>query len=36
VTQAIEAYEQALAIDPKNGTAKRRTEALKRRVATPA
>lgn len=32
-TKAIEAYETALILDPKNDTAKRRAEALKKRVA---
>ena len=30
--QALEAYEQALALDPKNATAKRRAESLRKRL----
>jgi len=33
ITQALEAYEKASSIDPKNGTAKRRSESLRKRVA---
>lgn len=32
VAPALEAYEQALAIDPKNDTAKRRAESLRKRL----
>jgi tetratricopeptide (TPR) repeat protein len=32
ITQALEVYESALAIDAKNGTAKRRAESLRKRL----
>jgi tetratricopeptide (TPR) repeat protein len=32
ITQALETYDAALAIDPKNGTAKRRAESLRKRL----
>ena len=35
VAQALDAYEKVLELDPKNGTAKRRAESLRKRV-TPA
>lgn len=35
-SQALEAYEQSLAADPKNATAKRRSESLRKRLAAPA
>ena len=33
-TQALQAYEQVLESEPKNNTAKRRAESLRKRVAT--
>lgn len=33
IAQAVEAYEEVLKHEPKNGTAKRRSEALKKRLA---
>jgi tetratricopeptide (TPR) repeat protein len=36
IAQAVEAYEAALKSDPKNAIAKRRSEALKKRIASPA
>jgi tetratricopeptide (TPR) repeat protein len=36
IAQAVEAYEAALESDPKNAIAKRRAEALKKRIASPA
>jgi len=36
IAQAVEAYEAALENDPKNAIAKRRSEALKKRIASPA
>ncbi|NJL35969.1 MAG: tetratricopeptide repeat protein [Leptolyngbyaceae cyanobacterium SM1_4_3] len=36
IAQAVEAYEAALKSDPKNAIAKRRAEALKKRIASPA
>lgn len=33
ITQALEMYEQASAVDPKNGIAKRRAESLRKRIA---
>lgn len=36
MNQALEAYEQSLAADPKNATAKRRSESLRKRLAAPA
>jgi tetratricopeptide (TPR) repeat protein len=35
ITQALEAYEKAFSLDPKNSTAKRRSESLRKRVAPP-
>lgn len=32
ITQALEAYDSVLAVDPKNGTAKRRAESLRKRL----
>jgi tetratricopeptide (TPR) repeat protein len=36
IAQAVESYEAALESDPKNAIAKRRAEALKKRIASPA
>lgn len=33
ITQALEMYEKAFAVNPKNGTAKRRAESLRKRIA---
>ena len=33
ITQALEMYEKASAVNPKNGTAKRRAESLRKRIA---
>lgn len=33
ITQALDVYEQATAADPKNSTAKRRAESLRKRIA---
>jgi Tfp pilus assembly protein PilF len=32
--QALESYDQALALEPKNGTAKRRSESLRKRLVS--
>jgi tetratricopeptide (TPR) repeat protein len=34
IAQAVESYEAALKLDPKNSTAKRRSESLKKRLVT--